>query len=224
MSASSLSEYAAVVPDSGKQLIPSSSLWDSTIDFFIGKDQQLFSLHWSLLLERAPLILSQAVKWDIHTEYQFAYLETENLLTFHAFRNWLYNDYVRGLAIQERLLEPGGPGALWSFAQHWGIDALQNICMDRITYAFFEDHGSITCSPSEVNYIYDHDLDGKMRNFCVKAFVKTLGPRRNPALILGREHPPFNATFQVRLSFAWNETYNVNDFKPYNYNHLDFHV
>ncbi|MCJ1405387.1 hypothetical protein MMC11_008615 [Xylographa trunciseda] len=199
------------------------SLYNSTIDFFIGETPQLFSLHWSFLLVRAPLILSRTVKWDIHTEEQFVYLETEDISTFNSFKNWLYNNYVRGLTVQERLLEPGGPGALWSFAQRWAIDELQNLCMDRITCAFFEGHGSITCTPSEINYIYSSDRDGTMRRFCVMAFVKTLGPQRNPIEILGKEHPPFNSAFQVELAAAWNEAYNPNSL-PYFYDPLNFHI
>ncbi|MCJ1421185.1 hypothetical protein MMC32_007547 [Xylographa parallela] len=205
-------------------LTASKSLCNSTIDFFIGKEKHLFTLHWALLLKRAPCILSHTVSWvnwDMYGGSQVAYLETEDALTFDAFKNWLYNNYVRGLAYGEGVAEPGGPGALWSFAVRWSIDKLQNRCMDEMTYAFFVEPRRMKMTSPLVNELLELDRHGKMRKFLMMVFVNSFKvAQQHPN---SARDPVLNSTFQSEVGAYWD--YHCSSaFTPYVYNHLDFHI
>ncbi|MCJ1321061.1 hypothetical protein MMC15_006403 [Xylographa vitiligo] len=206
------------------KLTLSSSLYNSTVEFFIGKEKDRFTLYRVFLHERAPFILSHTVNWinwDMHGGSQAAYLETEDLLTFNAFKNWLYNDYTRGFAYGEDMVEPGGPGALWSFAARWHIDELQNICMDHITYAFFVEPRHMKITSTMINQLLDVDRHGKMRKFLMMVCVRGCKlMRKNPTL---SRHPVLHSTFQTEVVQYWNATFEPT-FKSYVYNCLDFHV
>ena len=205
-------------------LMVSSYLGDSMFDIFIGKHKTLYRLDWDLLWKKAPGLLGCEPCWDESALSFSTQLESVDCLTFDAFQSWLYHGSVPSCGRNDRLGEHGSPGDLWLFAHRWDIIELQNLCMDRITYAFFVDHGRITCTTSEVNNLYNKDSGiegGKMRKFLVMAFVESLG-KRNPTELEMAE-PPFNADFwlEVRLRMETNIVY---DSEPYVYNHLDFHI
>ncbi|MCJ1383619.1 hypothetical protein MMC17_006733 [Xylographa soralifera] len=188
---------------------------DSTIDFIIGREMHLFTLHGALLLERAPFLLSHI------GGLQVVHLETEDILTFNAFKNWLYNNYTRGLSHNEEQSEPGGPGALWSFAVRWIIVELQNQCMDRITYGYFMARIQIKCNAALVNHLDEIDQHGKMRKFLVMLFVHYFRARH----MTQASWPNFTLNFALEREIMryWNATFTP-AYTPYVYNYLDFLV